>query len=266
MTTITESRYLKSALIYASKLDWEVFPLVPKSKKPITEHGFQDATKDGKQIINWWKKYPDANIGIATGTASGFFALDVDPRHNGDVTLEELLDHYQVFPDTVQAITGSGGSHYLFKYREGVRSRNDLQPGIDIKGDGGYIVAPPSIHPDTGETYEWELSSRPIENQITEAPEWLLNMVLEPKKDVTSVKPSTYWEGLFNNTKEGNRTNAATSLVGHLFRRYVDPILVVEFMKLWNESKVAPPLEEESLIKVINSIAGKELRRRGGKE
>lgn len=164
-------------------------------------------------------------------------------------------------PDTVEAITGSKGSHYLFKYHKGIKNKVDIFPGIDIRGDGGFIVVSPSIHI-SGNQYQWELSSLPSQVSVKEAPKWLLDIVIEKKNEQSQKRISSYWIDLFNHTKEGNRNNAATQLAGHLFRRYVDPFLVVEIMHLWNESKVHPPLDTAELNQLINSIASKELRRR----
>jgi len=246
-------------MIYASELNWSVFPLKENSKAPLTTHGFLDSTKDENKIIEYWSKYPNANIGVETGKESGFFVLDVDSKNNGHETLEDLISQHGKLPDTIQAITGGGGSHYLFKYREGIGSKIDIFQSIDIKGDGGYIVVPPSIHPN-GNQYEWELSSRPLENEIQEAPEWLIDFIQKPQNEFTK-KPSSYWVEVFNNTQEGSRNNNAASLAGHLLRKWVDPLLVGEIMKMWNDN-LDRPLDREELNKTIGSIVNKELMRR----
>lgn len=261
-----DTRMLRAALAYAERLQWSVFPVRAAGKTPITNNGLKAATTDREQIIKWWTTYPNANIGIATGSISGFFVLDVDIHGvDGKRTLEGLEQQHGVLPDTVQAITGSRGEHYLFKYRDGIKNKVNFQPGLDIRGDGGYIVASPSMH-SSGRCYEWECSSRPIENEVAEAPQWLLKMITEPfftMGEVPQPKPSSHWQKLMAGLSEGEGRNpAATSIFGHLMRKRVDSYLAIELMKLWNERN-NPPLDEGELHVILSSIMRKEAERRG---
>lgn len=262
----------QSAIAYVKRFNFRIFPVVPRGKNPLTKHGLKDATRDIEQIHKWWSKIPNAGIGIPTGKINGFVVLDCDVKRNregfiianGFETLEELTDKYGELPDTVIQHSGSGeGQHYLFKYQEGIRNATDFLPGLDIRGDGGYIVAAPSIHP-SGKEYTWDAGFHIAETEITDIPGWLLNLIRRPKEEQHTTRPSSYWIDVFNNTREGNRNNNATSLAGHLLRRYVDPLLVKEIMHLWNGEKVQPPLDVEELNRVINSVATRELRRRKG--
>jgi hypothetical protein len=145
---------LEHALQYAS-WGWSVFPLQPAGKEPLTKHGFKDATTDEKQIRKWWKKHPQANIGIATGRVSGIYVVDVDPRNGGDLSAfwrEANLDAVRLG----MVFTGSDGRHLYFRYPadRDIPSRSEFVKGIDLKSDGGYVVAPPSIHPN-GVAYDW---------------------------------------------------------------------------------------------------------------
>jgi KaiC/GvpD/RAD55 family RecA-like ATPase len=146
-----------AALEYAHR-GWPVFPV--KGKIPRTEHGFKDATTNEPQIREWWESWPACGVGIATGAVSGLVVLDVDPRNGGDVTLEGLEEKLGPIPRTVQALTGGDGLHFYFRHPGRAVSCGSLGPGIDLKGDGGYVVAPPSPHP-TGHAYWWEGSSEP---------------------------------------------------------------------------------------------------------
>jgi hypothetical protein len=187
-----------AALYYATQFGWAVFPLhsaIAKGrcscrrpdcgnvgKHPRTEHGFHDASRDPAVIKAWWEKWPDANIGIATGAVSGFIALDVDPRNGGEESLDTIIEQKGRLPDSVQSRTGGGGDHYLFAYPADLPSGREvpsgkLVAGIDIKADGGYIVAPPSVH-SSGRPYSWEASSRPGEVALAPAPSWLLERVV----------------------------------------------------------------------------------------
>jgi hypothetical protein len=155
---------LQAALQYAA-LGWHVFPCAVGQKKPATPHGFKDATTDEATIRRWWTTNPRFNIGLATGEISGIVALDIDPRHYGDMVIEAALDEHGPLPDGYyESHTGGGGRHYLFAY-DGEASI-DLADGLEVKSDGRYIIVPPSIHPNQ-KSYEWELSSSPLENYET---------------------------------------------------------------------------------------------------
>jgi len=169
--------FLDEALAYA-KRGWSVFPIMPKEKRPIGKlvpRGVLDATTDHTKIVDWWKYgVPSANIGLATGKTSGFFVLDVDPRHGGNDSLQELVRHVGRFTGTLSSRTGTGGFHYLYAMPGGPDIRNSvgqIAPGLDIRGTGGYIVAPPSIHPN-GNAYEWL-----NEAGINPAPQELIDMI-----------------------------------------------------------------------------------------
>ena len=155
-------------------------------KLPMTEHGFQDASCELGQIRSWWEANPDANIAVATG--NGLMVLDVDPEHGGDKSLKVLLDeHGDVATAVVE--TGGGGSHYWFRVPDGVEVRNSagkLGPGLDVRGDGGYVIVPPSLHA-SGKRYAWRNESNA--NGIAPAPEWLLELVRKPKRPSPPAMP-----------------------------------------------------------------------------
>ncbi|ARK26331.1 hypothetical protein SporoP37_13655 [Sporosarcina sp. P37] len=271
---------LKAAIAYANELQWHVFPVhylvngrcscgkggcTNIAKHPIPRNGFYSATTSIDQIKKWWVKHPMANIGVRTGKESNIFVLDVDIKQcDGRLTLDELVNKYGNLPNTVQSITGSQGLHYVFNYQEGIESKVNFYPGLDIRGDGGYIIVPPSQHK-SERRYIWELSSHPLRTEITEAPKWLVKMLIENKSGRRTKKhSSSYWSNLARGVAEGEgRNNAAAILSGHLFRRYVDPLLITELLNLWNQQN-RPPLTQEELYKTINSIAGIELARRRG--
>jgi len=181
-----------SAIWYAQKYGWAVFPLKPREKTPQTSNGFKDATKDLTQILQWWQRWPDANIGIATGAISGFWVLDIDKDHGGFETLDQLIKDYSGLPRTVESLTGSGGNHMLFAMPDfDIRNNasSKLGTGLDIRGNGGYIVAPPSIHP-CGEPYMWEPASRPGTLEFAPAPGWLLDKLKQPAPLVSAAVPA----------------------------------------------------------------------------
>ena len=142
------------------KMGLAVFPLEERGKRPITRNGCKDATTDAAQVKAWWQQYPESNIGIATGSRSGgIFVIDLDVDEDRGIDGYHMLEDWQRengrFPDTWTAITGRGGYHLYFKYDSEVRNRAGIIDGVDIRGEGGYVVAPPSIH-SNGNRYEWE--------------------------------------------------------------------------------------------------------------
>jgi hypothetical protein len=168
---------LIAALLLAVR-GYAVFPCVPGSKQPLTAHGCKAATTYAKTIQRWWGREPRANIGIATGAPSGLWALDVDLDHGGEDSLAELEGTHGGLPETITSITGGGGRHLLFKHPGvPVRNRVAIRPGVDCRGDGGFIVAPPSVH-QSGRRYVWADDGV---QRAAEAPGWLLAIVKEPE-------------------------------------------------------------------------------------
>jgi putative DNA primase/helicase len=160
-----------AALAYARQ-GKPVFPC-GLDKKPLTPHGFKDATTDEGQIREWWERWPDASIGCPTGAGSGFWVLDID-LPEGPAALEEMEDLFGALPPTREQRTGGGGRQQFFLWPEGRGIRNSagkIGPGLDVRGDGGYVILPPSGHP-SGGRYTWTAQAK-----LAEAPAWLLNTV-----------------------------------------------------------------------------------------
>ena len=166
---------LEGALSYAAR-GWPVFPCCEMrggvcscwaaaacespGKHPWTEHGFYDASADLARVREWWSTWPNANVGIATGAASALVVLDVDPRKRGDAGLDDLQADLGRLPDAPTVHTGSGGLHVYFAYPDDAapvpcRTNVGGYAGIDVRGDGGYVIAPPSNH-HTGGEYLWD--------------------------------------------------------------------------------------------------------------
>jgi predicted P-loop ATPase len=186
--TMKNYSLLQYAIAYAKK-DFKVFPLRPRQKTPIHNGGFKNATNDINQIRKWWEEYPNANIGIATGElGGGIFVVDLDVDEekgiDGFHTLRDWERDNGNFPDTCQSITGRGGYHLFFKSNRKINSRTAIFDGIDIRGEGGYIVAPPSIH-SNGKSYEWEYDLNDCE--IASANE-IVYSFLDYKEDNSSEK------------------------------------------------------------------------------
>lgn len=186
------SNLLNHALLYAAR-GWAVFPVHTPSggkcscnrdgcdrigKHPRITNGRNGASTDPDVINRWWSMWPEANIGIATGQESGIIVLDVD--HGGEDTIREESLY---IPDTAEQITGSGGRHVIFKRPDDesrYKTMVQFKTNLDSRADGGYIVAPPSLH-ESGSYYEWEASSNPIDESdpapLSLPPEWFVNAI-----------------------------------------------------------------------------------------
>ncbi|HYO52162.1 bifunctional DNA primase/polymerase, partial [Archangium sp.] len=147
-------------------------PCQNKGKHPRQYDWVNLASSDPDALAEWRARYPGANVGIATGFASGFFVLDVDPKNGGDATLARLLSEHGPLPVTAQQATPSGGAHYLFRMPAHPVSNAKVGEGLDIRGDGGQIVAAPSR---TTAQYRWVRA--PWDTPVAEAPAWLLALL-----------------------------------------------------------------------------------------
>lgn len=271
-----------SFALWLASLGWLVVPLHAPSpmgctcgrldcrsagKHPRTPNGLKDASKESPIIEDWWARMPESNVGIVTGAVSNIIVVDVDPRHGGDVALAHLVHENGAFPSTLESKTGGGGTHFVFEHPgfPVANSAGKLGAGLDIKADGGLIVAPPSLHA-SGQRYQWVEGRRPDQLPVAPAPAWLLGLVHEKKTSPTLAKAERT-ELVKNGAVEGTRNASVASLAGHLLRRGVDPHAVVDLLSAWNTTRNTPPLSDDEVIRTINSIAGRELaRRRGGRD
>jgi hypothetical protein len=170
----------RTALAYAAR-GVRVLPLREHGKEPLVSHGVHDASHDPSVVAEWWRRWPNANLGIAIPTS--WWILDVDPRNGGDVELDRLERAHFALPPTITAQTGSGGQHIIFARPDGMRLRGKIGPGLDVLGAGRYIVAYPSVHP-SGGVYRW---TSPSGCKIARAPRWLEAMGAAPDVPPTPV-------------------------------------------------------------------------------
>jgi len=171
-------------------------------KHPLTANGVKDATVDSEQIKKWWTDHPSANIAIATGKISGITVLDVDLKSQGLESLEAIQSKYGKFPDTPLVLTGGGGFHYYFRYVNLPNKANAFKeyPGLDIRSNGGYVIAPYSSHI-SGRMYEWEAESTLTKVPLAPFPEALLGLFreqseLKEEEDTTGVDVEAVFEGI----------------------------------------------------------------------
>jgi hypothetical protein len=185
------NKLLDAALSYAAR-GWKVFPLQVGGKFPLIPkseggRGFLDATTDETTIRAWWEREPQANVGIATGPDSNLVVLDFDSKNGGLVSQDSLEREYGYF-ETLGVATGGGGIHYYYSYPPGfvVRNKQGLFPGTDIRGSGGYVCAPPSIH-ESGTSYRWLNVGAAGPGAL---PEWLSELVIDTVRSAPSAASS----------------------------------------------------------------------------
>lgn len=191
-SAITTDPMLDVALSYIER-QWPVFPCrssdeeiidpqtgeieILATKTPLTSNGFRGATLNERIVQELWRRNPGALVGVPTGAPIGCWVLDIDPKHGGPETLAALEAANSSLPMTLTAETTSGGRHYFFKHKAGVRNRGALGAGIDVRGDGGYVIAAGSV-PMVGKPYSWLVDVEPVD-----APDWLLELVLPRSYD-----------------------------------------------------------------------------------
>jgi putative DNA primase/helicase len=226
-----DRRFEEAARTYA-RAGWPVFPLA--GKKPLTHHGFQDATTDPEQVEKWWTTWPNAGIGTPTG--SGRVVLDVD----NEAAVEELPSK---LPPTVEALTGGGGRHLWLRHDGRLtNSPGRLPRGIHFRGDGGYVVLPPSRHPDGG-AYEW--LTAPDEVPMAAVPGWLLEL-LKPAQNGAAPPVS-------GEIPEHERNNTLISLAGSMRRRGHQENEILAALRETNK-RCVPALDDEEVVGIARSV------------
>lgn len=231
---------------------WCVLPLRPRDKRPlITWEPLQRTRPSAKQVAHWFNRWPDANIGIVTGEISNLVVLDIDPQHGGDASLERLERRYGPLPVTIEAKTGGGGRHLYFSHPGGLtRNRVGVAQGIDLRGDGGYIVVPPSIHP-SSRPYAWAVGRSPEDVELAALPRW----ILLPSGGVRARRTLSDWRRLVHEgVPEGQRNSTIASLAGHLLWHQIDPEVTLELLLAWNRIRCRPPLDDAEVAQVVSNI------------
>ena len=239
----------KAALWYATH-GLPVFPLKPRSKEPLTPHGFKDATTDPAQVEEWYRQWPDANIGLPTGAVSGRLAMDVDPRNGGAASLDGLILEHGRFPTTAEQQTGGGGRHIVFRH-PGCPVPKTLAPGIDLKGDGGYIVVAPSIHP-SGNPYIWDgLAGAKALLNPADVPPWLLAHIAGARNGTRAESRKADDE----KWGEGQRNNRLASAAGAMRRRGMSREAIEAALLAENLRRCNPPLPDLEVQRIAESVA-----------
>lgn len=247
--TQTVSPVFQAATEYMAR-GWRVIP-VNRDKSPATRNGFKDATSDPNRWTTLWVESRGAGVGIQTGAESGIVVLDIDPDKGGRDSLAALVERQAPLPTTVETCTGGGGTHLYFKHRGSPirNSAGQLGPGLDVRGDGGYVVAPPSPHA-SGTPYTWKEGRSPGEIAVAEMPEWLA-----ARLEVNAAPPASPDTGAESECiPEGERNSRLTSIAGSLRRNGLDAAAIEPALIAINRERCDPLLDDAEVAKIAASI------------
>lgn len=262
---------LDHALEYARR-GWLVIPLhsiengactcrrhcTSPGKHPRTLNGLKSGTTNENVIREWWDLWPRANIGIVTGSGSGILVLDVDAKRSvdiggalipeGEAALEDAERLYGALPETLSAVTGSGGRHVVFRYPPDgeYRNRAGLLPSIDVRADGGYIVAPPSMHA-SGHAYAWANNAQPAP-----APGWLLDLIRGPGISRATTSSTEV-------IPQGQRNTELYRVACRLRGEGLEEPDILLRLEGENAARCQPPLDHEELRVIAHSASRHEI-------
>lgn len=276
---MTEGEVLKAALEYAS-YGWSVFPVHSiinnrctcgqpdcGGKHPRTPRGCKDATTDEFIIRGWWSKWPDANVAIATGKISNIVVLDIDPKNDGMASAKKLIEKCGEIPMTCQVVTGGSGYHIYFAYPDGVEIKNTTRlgglPGLDVRADGGYVVAPPSNH--VLGHYKWREGHRYQEVRLAEPSPKILDYFCNPRKLIDDTQkasssgtqlslqqnPAGWVENTLGTLSEGNRNDSFAKITGKLHRGGLEAKEIITLLEPHAERARFPLVELEKEVEGI---------------
>jgi KaiC/GvpD/RAD55 family RecA-like ATPase len=207
-------------------------------KHPRNANGVTGASSDPAVITEWWRQWPNANIGLAMG--QGIMAVDVDPRHGGDVSIIELQVKHGDLPPTATASTGGGGKHYFLKTKKKLKnSAGVLAEGVDIRSEGGFVVVAPSVHAN-GVAYAWDQGL----NSIADAPGWIEQLAAAETKAPRPTAPGTI--------PEGQRNTVLFADAGAMRRRGLGEEAI--FAALRADDRCVPRLSDAELRQIAVSV------------
>lgn len=236
------------------------------AKHPRTPRGFKDATTNEQTLRTWWQRWPDANVAIPTGAGSGIVVIDTDHKPDqgieGEETLSALEKQHGALPETVEQITGGGGHQRFFRY-PGVPipcSTGTLGPGIDIRGDGGYVLVPPSTH-ESGRVYEWELSHHPDDTPLADlSPAWVALLQSQSTGTGSRAHADTESEPI----REGQRNDTLFRLARSMRVKGMSHEGILAALSAENSTRCRPPLSEAEVRQIAESASAYQPGRSGG--
>ncbi len=231
---------MEAALSYIAQ-GFKVFPVRP-DKKPLTTHGLKDATQIQLGVREYWTQWPDAGIALVT---DGLIVLDFDAKNGGLESKATMQAKHGSLPRTRTHRTGGGGEHWIYRNPDGVDVRNTVAlagyRGVDLRANGGYILAPPSPH-ESGRRYEVL-----DDTKIATAPPWLVELATKKR-----AKPPLTSESQL--IPEGQRNSALTSLAGRMRRHGASQEDIEVTLLEVNRRQCSPPLSEDEVKRVAQSV------------
>lgn len=231
-----------------------------KGKHPIPP-GWQKDAIDEDELERYWLQNEHYNIGLVTGQRTNLVVLDIDVKHNGYESLSDLETKHGALPKTITANTGGGGKHFFFQYPAGmlIPNKGNLCPGLDIRGEGGQVVAMPSYHNDSKNRYTWAKGLTPSDIVAAPMPEWLIGLI----QDQESVWVSSIQTGEETaNTYYGGTRNNSLFRMGCRLRviKDLNPEELGRMLHDLNQSKCQPPLDKGEVDLIIGSVLRKEAK------
>lgn len=217
-------------------------------KHPINQlvpNGVLNATTDLQTIRQWFALWPDANVGIATGSVSGVTVIDVDEGHGGSSSIFHIQKNVAELPETWTATTGNG-YHLYFQYVDGMRNKVSVLPGVDVRNDNAYVVAPPSLHA-SGKRYTWEV--RPKKSTLAVLHPHMASVFGHTKeqRQAAEILPETI--------SDGSRNVWMASAAGTLRRRGFAPESIQAALQSENKIRCRPPLDPEEIDRICWSVS-----------
>lgn len=237
---------------------FSVIPIQSGGKRPLVSWiEYQSRRPTEEEIYRWWQQYPNANVGIVTGKISGIVVIDLDLDKDGNESGARI---YEQAPTDLIVKTGRGGYHLYYHYPEDVdriSNRVGLLPGVDIRADGGYVVAPPSVH-SSGRLYTWIRRGKP--GKLPPHLVGLLTSYISAERDGEEDSPK-WLSDLLAGVGEGQRNDACARLCGYLIGKGMPKDVVLTIIRQWNE-KNRPSLPDHEVAATVESVC-RTARRRG---
>lgn len=247
-------------------LGWALLPLQPRTKNAPLIKWRAEASCQPSDITTWADRWPMANVAVAC--RDQLVVIDVDPRHGGIEAVARLEEEHGVLPETPTVETGGGGLHYYFRPPAGVTLGNRtgaLPEGIDIRGNGGYVVAPPSVHPDGGR-YRWREARSPEDVGLAQLPNWIIALVqqggskaMRSTGHVTEARAgkeplADHEDGLI---PVGRRHVTLASLAGTMRRKGMSAAAIEAALLEESRRRCEVPLPEDEVRRIAADIGAK---------
>jgi hypothetical protein len=262
---------MSAAKAYAQR-GWPVLPIVPGEKSPLVSGGYMAATINPAKIQEWWERWPDAGVGIATGIPAGcdtgLIVVDVDKKNGGDVTMREHTQKHGR-PYTLMAKTPSGGWHIYFSTPKDTvinSSSSVFGPGVDVRCERGHIVAPPTPG------YSWLLTQEKHSTALDMAvaatsakiealPLHMLARLREGGGEEHTGEGRRDWSSTAGqDIGEGRRDDTMASVVGAIVGGCRNEAMVEDIAMAWNKWRCKPPLPQKDIARIVKSIISKHNR------